>query len=57
MNGEMFVLNCFDLYETLMLELITLVAALCVVKSSVIYPGCQQLFLSPSLGSLTPLCG
>lgn len=28
-----FVLSCFDLYETLMLELISLVATLCVVKS------------------------
>lgn len=53
----MFVLNCFDLYETLALELISLVAALCIVKSSGISAGCQQLFLSPSLGSLTPHCG
>lgn len=57
MNGKMFALNCFDLCETLMLELISLVAALCVVKSSGICSECQQLLLSPSLGSLTPLCG
>lgn len=51
---------CFELfylYETFMLEWISLVAALCIVKSSGICPGCQQSLLSPSWGSLTPLCG
>lgn len=56
-NNEIFDLNWFDLYETLVLELINLVAALCVVTSSGICPsGCQRVTPLPKLGiSDTPL--
>lgn len=48
MNDEMFDLNCFDRNETLVLELISLVAALCVVMSSGICPtGCRWVTLLP----------